>query len=197
MEKWVHNPFLNLMVYSHLRFQWRIQDFPKVGAPTLGAPTYDFAKIPKNCMKLKEFGPLGGACIAHAHLRSATGFITRLWLPLPLGSTMGCPPIFTVRQRCCRKVMFSKVLSGFMFLLGGRMSLVPCPFLGGVGPLPPWKDYLCRMATLSPKKNNGMQSASGQYSYSPHRKIRIPNSVINRSCEWTLSTVHHCEHFIN
>ena len=24
--------------------------------------------------------------------------------------------------------------------------------LGGVGPLPPWKDYLRRMATLSPQK---------------------------------------------
>ena len=25
-----------------------------------GAPTYDFAKFPKNCMKLKEFGRGGG-----------------------------------------------------------------------------------------------------------------------------------------
>ena len=32
--------------------QWQIQDFPDVEAPT-----YDFAK---NCMKLKEFGLLGG-----------------------------------------------------------------------------------------------------------------------------------------
>ena len=41
--------------------QWRIQDFPEEGAPTLhGAPTYDFAKFSeKNCMKLKEFGPPG------------------------------------------------------------------------------------------------------------------------------------------
>ena len=32
--------------------QWRIQDFPEVGAPTLGvAPTYDFAK---NYPKLHE-----------------------------------------------------------------------------------------------------------------------------------------------
>ena len=37
--------------------QWRIQDFPEVGAPTLmGGPTYDFAKFSPNCMKLKEFG---------------------------------------------------------------------------------------------------------------------------------------------
>ena len=26
-----------------------------------GAPTYDFAKFSKNCMKLKDFGPPGGA----------------------------------------------------------------------------------------------------------------------------------------
>ena len=28
--------------------------------------------FPKNCMKLKEFGPSGGACILRAPLRSAT-----------------------------------------------------------------------------------------------------------------------------
>ena len=45
-----------------MRSQWRIQDFPEVGAPNLqGAPTHDFAKFPpKNCMKLNEFGPRGG-----------------------------------------------------------------------------------------------------------------------------------------
>ena len=33
------------------------QDFPEVGAPTLGwGATYNF---PQNCMKLKEFGPRG------------------------------------------------------------------------------------------------------------------------------------------
>ena len=38
--------------------QWWIQDFPAVGEPTLqGAPTYNLPKFPKNCMKLKEFGP--------------------------------------------------------------------------------------------------------------------------------------------
>ena len=43
--------------------QWRIQDFPEEGAPTPrgGEPTYDLAKFSQeNCMKLKEFGPLGG-----------------------------------------------------------------------------------------------------------------------------------------
>ena len=35
--------------------QWRIQDFPQVGAPT-----YDFAKISQKLHELKEFGPQGG-----------------------------------------------------------------------------------------------------------------------------------------
>ena len=37
-----------------------------------GAPTYEFAKFPKNCMKLKEFGPPGGR-VPRVPLRSATG----------------------------------------------------------------------------------------------------------------------------
>ena len=36
--------------------QWRIQDFPEEGAPTLKeAIIWPF--FPKNCMKLKEFEP--------------------------------------------------------------------------------------------------------------------------------------------
>ena len=44
-------------------FQWQIQDFPEVGAPTPqgGANTRFCQNFPKNCMKLKEFGPGGGA----------------------------------------------------------------------------------------------------------------------------------------
>ena len=39
--------------------QWRIQDFPEEGTPTLKeAIIWPFC--PKNCMKLKEFGPPGG-----------------------------------------------------------------------------------------------------------------------------------------
>ena len=36
--------------------------FPRGGGANSpgGAPTYDFAKFSKNCMKLKEFGPPGG-----------------------------------------------------------------------------------------------------------------------------------------
>ena len=58
----------NVFLLNVRRFslnQWRIQDFPEEGAPTPrgGAPTYDFAKFLKNCMKLKEFGPPGGASL--------------------------------------------------------------------------------------------------------------------------------------
>ena len=56
--------------------QWRIKDFPEEGAPNPrgeGGAKYDFAKFPKNCMKLKEFGP-GGASLFCAPLRSATVF---------------------------------------------------------------------------------------------------------------------------
>ena len=42
--------------------QWRIQDFPEVGAPTFqGTPTYILSNFPKNRMKLKEFGPRGAS----------------------------------------------------------------------------------------------------------------------------------------
>ena len=48
--------------YEH-QFQWRNQDFPKVGAPTLGGGERQHTilpNVPKNCMKLKEFEPSGG-----------------------------------------------------------------------------------------------------------------------------------------
>ena len=53
--------------------QWRIQDFPKEGAPTPpgGAPTYDFAKFSqKTAWNWKNLDPWGG--VSHAPLRSAT-----------------------------------------------------------------------------------------------------------------------------
>ena len=42
--------------------QWRIQDFPEEGAPTPrgGRQHTILPHFPKNCMKLKEFGPPGG-----------------------------------------------------------------------------------------------------------------------------------------
>ena len=45
------------------QIQWRIQDFPEVGAPILwgrGCRHTILPNFPKNCMKLKEFGPTGG-----------------------------------------------------------------------------------------------------------------------------------------
>ena len=56
-------------------FQWRIQDFPQVGVPTLqeGRQHTILPKFPENCMKLKEFGPRGGrGCVSLVPLRSAT-----------------------------------------------------------------------------------------------------------------------------
>ena len=43
--------------------QWRIQDFPEVGAPTpRGAPTYDFAKISQKLHEIERiWTPRGGA----------------------------------------------------------------------------------------------------------------------------------------
>ena len=43
-------------------WQWRIQDFPEEGAPTPrgGRQNTILPNFPKNCMKLKEFGPPGG-----------------------------------------------------------------------------------------------------------------------------------------
>ena len=54
-------------------------------SPGTGAPTYDFCqKFPKNCMKLKEFGPRGAPL---APLRSATE-----WSTTPLGlAPYPCP----------------------------------------------------------------------------------------------------------
>ena len=50
--------------------------FPKGGgtnSPGEGRQHTMLPNFPKNCMKLKEFGPRG-VCIPHAHLRSATAY---------------------------------------------------------------------------------------------------------------------------
>ena len=50
----------NVDYASEIPFQWRIQDFHEVGTPTLlGATNIILPNFPKNCMKLKEFGPGG------------------------------------------------------------------------------------------------------------------------------------------
>ena len=44
-------------------YQWRIQDFPQGGAPTPKI-AFIFQIFAENCMKMKEFGPRGGASLA-------------------------------------------------------------------------------------------------------------------------------------
>ena len=54
--------------------QWRIQDFPKVGAPTLregGAKMWFCQIFPKNCMKFERIWILGVTRLSHP-LISAT-----------------------------------------------------------------------------------------------------------------------------
>ena len=52
---------VNSKFLSKFSRQWRIQDFPKEGAPTPqgGRQHTILPKFPKNCMKSKEFGPPG------------------------------------------------------------------------------------------------------------------------------------------
>ena len=50
--------------------QWRIQDFPRGGAPTPKNAVI-FQLFAENCMKMKEFGPPGGARVPGAPLGSA------------------------------------------------------------------------------------------------------------------------------
>ena len=55
--------FLEILSFYILKRKlWRIQDFPEVAASTLqtGRQHAISPNFPKNCMKLKEFGPLGG-----------------------------------------------------------------------------------------------------------------------------------------
>ena len=54
-----------------LKCQWRIPDYPEVGASSLGGgATYDFAKFSQKLHEI-EFGP-PGAHVPHTPLRSAT-----------------------------------------------------------------------------------------------------------------------------
>ena len=50
---------------SYTPYKWRIQDFPQGGAPTAKIAII-FQIFAKNCMKMKEFGPPGGARIPGA-----------------------------------------------------------------------------------------------------------------------------------
>ena len=56
-------------------YQWRIQDFPEGGRePSRGG--VNTPNFPENCMKSKEFGRPGGACVPHAPPRSANGYLS-------------------------------------------------------------------------------------------------------------------------
>ena len=54
------NSFLIGRNNNNVLSQWRIQDFPQWGAPTPKIVII-FQIFAKNCMKMKEFGPPGGA----------------------------------------------------------------------------------------------------------------------------------------
>ena len=66
-------------IQTHTTYQWRIQDFSEEGAPTPqgGRQHTILLNFPKNCMKLKEFGPPeGGRRVSLAPpLRSATAYV--------------------------------------------------------------------------------------------------------------------------
>ena len=59
-----------MMMLFIITSQWRIQDFPQGGAPTPKIAII-FQNFAENCMKMKEFGPPGGARVPGAPLRSA------------------------------------------------------------------------------------------------------------------------------
>ena len=63
-------PTLRVLLDVSTDRQWRIQDFPQGGAPTLKIAII-FQIFAENCMKMKEFGPPGGAHIPGAPLGSA------------------------------------------------------------------------------------------------------------------------------
>ena len=65
-------------VCSHVPHQWRIQDFPEEGAPTLqrGAPTYNFAKFCQRLHEIEIIWTPGGRASKILLCRSATAHCT-------------------------------------------------------------------------------------------------------------------------
>ena len=60
--------FLAFMITFSIIYsvQWRIQDFPEEGRQLPGGRQHTILpNFPKNCMKLKEYGPPGGARPSH------------------------------------------------------------------------------------------------------------------------------------
>ena len=74
---------ISTIILIHL--QWRIQDFPK-GVRQLPKVLLFFNFFPENCMKMKEFGPPGGA---------------RPWCPPPLDPPMTCAYVKTAHKFLC------------------------------------------------------------------------------------------------
>ena len=63
--------------------QWRIQDFPEGGRePSRGG--VNTPNFPENCMKSKEFGRPGGACVPHAPLDPPMRTLIRKCLCSPI-----------------------------------------------------------------------------------------------------------------
>ena len=71
----------NPLVPSKEPKQWRIQDFPQGGAPTPKI-TIIFQSFAENCMKMKEFGPPGGARVPGAPLDPPMQRLFLLWSAL-------------------------------------------------------------------------------------------------------------------
>ena len=77
-------PFPGLLLtlqHKHIQIglfyhQWRIQDFPEGGGREPSRGGVNTPNFPENCMKSKEFGRPGGACVPHAPPRSANDHIT-------------------------------------------------------------------------------------------------------------------------
>ena len=74
------------IIYDVLEFaiqahpiQWRIQDFPQGGVPTPKIAII-FQIFTENCMKMKEFGPPGGASLALPWIRQC--YLYRASVPL-------------------------------------------------------------------------------------------------------------------
>ena len=76
--------------------QWRIQDFPQVGAWTLQGHIV-LRNFPQNCMKLKEFGRLGG------------GGDMRPSCPFPLHPPMVSHRVFHPEPQSPRSVNFGRI----------------------------------------------------------------------------------------
>ena len=102
--------------------EWRIQDSPEIGAPTLqvgrGAPTYDFAK---NSQKLHEIERIWiGGDVPSAPLRSATEDVKILFKQdcIPVGCVCPgwCLPV-TPSAYTCENITFPQLLLRTVIIL--------------------------------------------------------------------------------